>query len=158
MSATLNFLQSEHVLALLIAILIFLTTIFLVIKRWIGFSITLLLLLFALAAGLLINSQQELEHYFSLSTSHSIEEEKSSSDFHKQILQAVEDLKSEVATEKENLQRVMQQVQDIFHSMDIQKQKFQHFIEEVREHFKSDYPLNSSSHDVDAHSSETLKE
>jgi hypothetical protein len=144
MSPALNFLQSEHLLALLIAILIFLTTIFLVAKRWIGFSITLLLLLFSLAAGLLINYQQELLHYLRLSSS-PIEDGMTTEDFHKQMLKAVEDLKLEVSTEKENLRLIMTQVQEIINSMDMQKQKLQNFIEETRERFKTDYPTEPAS-------------
>lgn len=143
MSHALHFLQSEHVLALLIAVLIFLTTILLVVKRWIGFSITLLLLLFSLAAGLIINHQQDLQHYLTFSSSSPEKEGNSSEDFHKHLLQAVEDLKLEVSTEKENLSRVMSQVQEIFESMDMQKQKLQNFIEEVRAQLKADYPTNS---------------
>ncbi len=139
MSSVLNFFQSEHVLALLIAILIFLTTLFLVVKRWIGFSITLLLLLFSLVAGLLINHHQDFQHYLSFSSS-PVKEEVTTADFHKQMQQAMEGLKLEVATEKENLRRVMTQVQEIFNSMDMQKQKLQNFIDEVRERFKTHYP------------------
>lgn len=143
MSSSLNFLQSEHVLALLVTILIFMTTIFLAVKRWIGFSITLLLLLFSLAAGLLINHQQDLQHYFSYSSS-TKGNEVTTEDFHKQMLQAMEDLKLEVTTEKENLHRIMTQVQEIFDSVDAQKQKLQTFIEEAREQFKTDYPSEPS--------------
>ncbi len=144
MPAALHFLQSEQVLALLIAILIFLTTIFLVIKRWIGFSITFLLLLFSLAAGLIINHQKTFQCYVNSQYSSSLEEG-SQGMFHKQVLQAVEDLKLEVQTEKENLRQVMHQVQEIFDLMDVQKQKLQNFIEETRERFKTDYPSTSQS-------------
>lgn len=139
MPSALN-LHSEHILALFIAILIFLTTILLVVKRWIGFSITLLLLIFSLAAGLIINNQQDFQHYLTSSSSSSIHNEKTTEDFHKQILQAMEDLKIEVAAEKDNLRRLVDEVQDVFQSMDIQKQKLQNFIEEVRQRFKSNYP------------------
>ena len=143
-----HILYSEHVLALVVAVLIFLTTILLVVKRWIGFSITLLLLVFALAAGLLINNQQDFQHYLIPSSNSANRGSASSEDFHKQMLQAVEDLKTEVAAEKENLRRVMDQVQDIFNSMDVQKHKLQNFIGEVRQHFKSEQssdPVNSIS-------------
>jgi hypothetical protein len=145
MSSALDTLHSTHVLALLIAILVFLTTILLVVKRWIGFSITLLLLIFSLAAGLIINNQQDFQHYLSSSSSSPSHDEKATDDFHKQMLQAMEDLKSEVAAEKENLRRLMDEVQDIFNSMDIQKQKLQNFIEEVRQRFKADYPASFPS-------------
>lgn len=146
MSYVSHVLQSEHILALLVAVLIFFTTILLVVKRWIGFSMTLLLLIFSLAAGLIINHHQDFQHYLTPS-SKSTHYESSSEDFHKQMLQAVEDLKMEVAAEKENLRRVMDQVQDIFTSMDAQKQKLQHFIGEVRQHFNSEHLLPSDKLD-----------
>lgn len=146
MDQALQFFQSEHVLALIIACLIFLTTILLVVKKWIGFSGALLFLIFSLAAGLLINNQNAFQHYFNAysSTPHSGTDEVSQDAFRKQMLQAVEDLKTEVSAEKENLQHVMHQVQEIVDSIDVQKQKLQQFIEETRERFKADYAPKSS--------------
>lgn len=157
MPPILNFLQSEHVLALLIALLIFLTTILLVVKRWIGFSVTLLLLFFSLAAGLVINHQHDLRHHFAPS-SHLNEEGNSSEDFHQHMLQAMENLKIEMATEKENLKRVITQVQEIFDSVDMQKQKLQSFIEEVRDQFQTNYPVNASPHPIEHPSQSTTSE
>jgi hypothetical protein len=135
MSSVLSFLQSEHVLALLITISIFFITIFLTVKRWIGFSMTFLFLLFALTAGMLVNFQQNIQNYFTSSSNLPIPNEPPSEDFHKQMMQAMENLKVELSTEKEYLLRVMNQVQEIFDSMDMQKQKLQIFIEEVRKQF-----------------------
>jgi hypothetical protein len=152
MSSTLQFFQSTPVVALLIAIFIFATTIFLAVKRWIGFSLTVLFLLFSLAAGLMINHQQMAHYYLgSFPPSHSLTNEETQDAFHAQILQALEDLKLEVKTEKENLRLLMNQVQEIFDSMDVQKRKLQNFIEETRERFKTEYPTQSSiSSDADS--------
>lgn len=127
-----QFFQSEHVIALLVAIAIFLITIGLVIKRWVGFSIALLLLLFSLAAGIVINNHDAFHLYADSQQS------AQKDDFRKQMLQAVEDLQSEINSEKDNLRHVMNQVQDIFEQLDAQKQKLQQFIEETRERFKTD--------------------
>ena len=142
MSQTLQFFQSPPVLALLIALLIFLATILLVVKRWIGFSITLLLLFFSLTAGLIINNQQAFQEYLTAPTHPAGEDSQDA--FQKQMMQALEDLKLEVNTEKENLRRVMNQVKEIFDLMDAQKQKLQNFIEETRERIKTDYPTKQS--------------
>lgn len=142
MNETISFWYSEHLLALIVAFLIFLITIFLVVKQWIGFSIALLLLLFSLAAGLIINNQHSFKQYFN---SYALASSPAEDDhFRKQMVHAVEDLKLEMNTEKENLQRVMNQVQVIVDSFDEQKQKLQHFIEETRERFKTEYSLKSS--------------
>lgn len=144
-----EFLKTEPVLALIIACLIFATTILLVVKRWIGFSLALLLLLFSLAAGLLINNQQAFQLYLNSRTTTNLSSDGESQDtFRKQVSQAVEDLKLEVNTEKENLKRVMHQVQEIVDSIDVQKQKLQTFIDETRVKFKSDTspkPANSET-------------
>lgn len=142
MQPAVDFFSSEHILALLIAVLIFLTTVFLVVKRWIGFSIALLLLLFSLAAGLIVNNQKMFHQYFSSyenSARHS-EDAGAQDAFRKQIMQAVEDLKTEVHAEKENLNQVMTQMAEIVNSIDVQKQKLQNFIEETKERFKTDSP------------------
>lgn len=142
----LNFLSSEHMIAFLVTVSVFLITIFLVVKRWIGFSIASLFLLFALAAGVITNYQQEIHHYLT-GTPYLASPEVPSEDFHKQMAQAVENLKVEITSEKENLQHLMSQVQEIFDSMDKEKQKLHNFIEEVREHFKTDTPTTSPSPD-----------
>jgi len=140
-----DFLLSEHVLAFLIAFLIFLITVFLAAKQWIGFSLALLFLIFSLAAGLIINNQHSLQQYLTAYAETSAPGNESQDAFRKQILQAVEDLKLEMNTEKQNLQRVMNQVQEIVDSIDVQKQKLQHFIEETKERFKTDHPPRSSA-------------
>lgn len=140
-----DFLLSEHVLAFLIAFLIVLITVFLAAKQWIGFSLALLFLIFSLAAGLIINNQHSIQHYFTSYAESSAPGNESQDAFRKQILQAVEDLKLEVNTEKQNLQRVMNQVQEIVDSIDIQKQKLQQFIEETKERFKTDYAPKTST-------------
>ncbi|CAF24351.1 hypothetical protein [Candidatus Protochlamydia amoebophila] len=136
MFLTIIFLQSEPRLALLIAVLIFFITIFLVIKKWIGFSVALLLLIFSLAAGLVIKNQQFFETYAS-EYHHQFHNQENEA-FKKQILQALEDIKKEVNIERENCHQVMNQVQAIFEQMDAEKQKLQLFIEETKEKFKKE--------------------
>jgi len=141
-----EFFQSDHFLALSIALLVFLVALFLAVKRWIGFWITVVLLVFSLAAGILINNQSSLQNFFD-SYSSSAEEHEKEDAFQKQMLQAVEDLKMEMSIEKENLKKVVLQVQEIVDSIDLQKQKVQQFIEETRERFKSEYSQQNPSDD-----------
>jgi hypothetical protein len=152
-----HFFESPHVLALVIAILIFLITIFLVVKRWIGFSLTLLLLIFSLAAGLIINQQQTIRDYLNSSSSSSnpMALNESQDPFHTQVMKALEDLRLEVNTEKENIRHLMSQVQEIFDSMDAQKQKLQNFIDEVQQRFRTDYPIKQSPRMPESHASAT---
>lgn len=137
----LHFFQSPHVIAFFFALLIFLLTLLLVVKRWIGFSITLLLLLFSLLVGLIINYHQDIQNHFnsySATQLAPVNSDSSQDVFQKQILQTVEDLKNEMQTEKENMRQVMSQMQEISNSLDAQKQKLQNFMKETHEHFKTE--------------------
>lgn len=138
-SSLVQFFSSNQVIALLSAVSIFIVTIFLVAKRWIGFPITLILLLFALIAGILINNPQFFSEYSNQYSGLNLEQQE---DFKKQMLQAIDDVKQEVSTEKENLQHLKDQVQDIFNQLDTQKQKLDSFIEETRNRFQSEKPVD----------------
>lgn len=60
-----------------------------------------------------------------------------------QVLQALEDLKSELKAEKENLDHLMDQVEEIVASIEDQKEKLNRFLEEVSHRLKSDYSYKS---------------
>lgn len=140
-SSLVQFFSSNQVIALTSAASIFILTIFLVAKRWIGFSITFILLLFALIAGILINNPQFLNEY-SATSNINLERQEA---FKKQILDAIDEMKLEVSTEKENFLHLKDQMQDIFKQLDAQKQKLENFIEETREHFQNEKHQNSES-------------
>jgi len=135
MSSFLSFFQSEHLYAFLTALIIFLITLLLAAKRWIGFLTALVLLIISLGAGFFVINRQDIRHYFSSSQAN--DEANAPEDFHKHFLKAMENLKTEMSTEKDNLQRVINEVQGIFDSVDLQKQKVQTFIEEFRDHFQA---------------------
>lgn len=134
-SSLVQFFSSNQVIALLSAASILIVTIFLVAKKWIGFSITFILLLFALIAGILINNPQFFSDYANQNTGDILANQES---FKKQMLQAFDDVKHEVNAEKENLQHLKNQVNDIINQLDTQKQKLENFIEETRNHFQSE--------------------
>lgn len=139
MDTFLEFLQTDKVIALISAVFIFFVTILLVSKRWINFPVTLLLLLFAIASGLVISNYHALQSYFHDYNQNGFKKEQEDQEsFKTQLLQAVEDVKTEVSSEKENLRLLKGQVEEIFDLMDVQKQKLKSFIEETREHFKSE--------------------
>jgi hypothetical protein len=145
MHSALDFFQSEHVTALIAALIIFLFTIFLVVKHWIGFWIAFLLLLFSLGAGVIINNPHIFQCDFTSHEPNPLKEDEPQKTFQNQMLQAMEDLRLEVHSEKENLRLLMQQLQEIFDSLDAQKQKLQTFIDETRERFKTEYPSTAPS-------------
>lgn len=125
-------LQNENALAFLAAATVFFVTVFLVAKKWINFSFATLLLLFAIVTGLVIRYQDVfIPHPAS-------KQADPSPAVPTQFLQAFEDLKIEVDTDKDHLNHIMDQVQDIFSEVNAQKLKLQHFIEETRERFHSD--------------------
>jgi len=136
MENLLDFITTNTIFAFLITVFIFIVTIFLVVRQWIGFSMALLLLVFAIAAGTAVRHYNLLKSYIYLS------EEPSQSEFNKQITKVVEDVRMEVSSEKENLHLLMKQVEDLFDQMNQQKIKLQQFIEETTEHFRSEEQKN----------------
>ncbi|MDP1879569.1 MAG: hypothetical protein Q8K60_01355 [Parachlamydiaceae bacterium] len=139
MSALIEFFKSEQFIAFFAATMIFIITIFLVAKQWIGFSMALLFLLFALITGFVINHHEAIKHYFirpPVSQENSINYDQT--EFRTQVKLAVDDLQKELSVEKENIQQVMNQVQEIFGILDAEKNKLENFIEETREHFKQE--------------------
>lgn len=101
--------------------------------------LNVLLLAFALIAGVLINYPHFLEGHPD-SLQNFTQQKVPLIDFQQQIVQAIDELQVEVNTEKENLQKLAYQIQELFDSVDKQKQKLQQFIEETHERFKNDYP------------------
>ncbi len=142
MSVALHFIQSEHMLALLIAVFIFLITIVLTVKHWISFPVTLTLLLFSLAAGLLINHWQAFNQ--SLASSSSNKEAELIGNFHKRLLQEIEELKTEVCTNREDLLQVRNRIKEIADSIAMEKQKLQNFMEEFQGQVNHNQPLHFS--------------
>lgn len=136
-SALVDFFSSSPVVALATAIAVFLITIFLVARRWIGFSTALIFLLFALSAAVLINNPKLFDHYTQGNFTKELEYQET---FNKQILQAIEGMKGEIQSERENIQQLKGQVQDIISQLDSQKQKVENFIEEARKHFQPEEP------------------
>lgn len=147
MSALIEFFKSEQFVAFFVATMIFAVTIFLVAKQWIGFSIALLFLLFALIAGFVINHHEEIKHNFfrmPIAKENSINHDQV--EFRTQMKLAVDDLQKELSVERENIQQMMSQVQEIFEILEAEKNKLENFIEETREHFKKE-DLNERSHE-----------
>jgi hypothetical protein len=131
----------DHVLGFTVALVIFLLTLFLAARRWIGFWTTLVLLVFSLVAGMLADRTHSFRSYFEGAAK--VEDVSlAREDFQSQVLHAVENLKLEVSNEKQNLNKVMGQVQVIFDSLEEQKKKLQSFIVETREHFKIEADAN----------------
>jgi hypothetical protein len=145
MLADTTYLQSDPVLALAVAVVIFLLTILFVVKRWVGFPGACLLLLLALTAGILLNHRQSFHYYDASPQAASLTPVEASIDtFQKQVLLAVEELQREIKVEKENVQQITKQIQEIFASLDTQKQKLQNFIEETRQKFKKEEALKET--------------
>ncbi|MBA2369985.1 MAG: hypothetical protein H0V82_13355 [Candidatus Protochlamydia sp.] len=132
MHPSLKFLESEPVIALLVAAIIFFITLFLVVKQWIGFSLTLLLLVFALVSGFIVNNQHVLDCY-NKENHELVFHGKEDDAFKIQIFQAIEDLKVEVNSEKENIQHMMAQIQEVLNEVDSQKQNLQSFIDSQKD-------------------------
>ncbi len=135
----LNILQSPHLLALALTLLVFLITLLLALRWNIRVLTGVLILICGLAVSLVINYYQEFRSGFHKAPPPSESAEENQKEFSQQMKQAIEDLWKEIQTEKKQLSAVMLQVQEILDSMNAEKMKLQNFIEETRERFQSQH-------------------
>jgi len=96
-------LFSQHALAYGTAAIIFFITLVLAAKRVIGFFLTLLFLLFALAAGMLIANPAVFHHYFEKDASDS----SSTAAFKEDVIKTYDEIKSELEIQKEKLSKLI---------------------------------------------------
>lgn len=151
-SAFVHFFTSNQVAALSSTLLIFFLTIFLVAKRWIGISVAFILLLSSLLVGVLVNNPQFFNEYMDTQgAGNNLEQQ---NEFKKLILQALDDIKSEVHTEKENLHQLKDQVHDMITQVDTLKQKLETFIEETRHQFETEKSNDSKDESKESLSTE----
>jgi hypothetical protein len=136
MEGLLDFLKTNQAIAFITALMIFFVTMLLVVRRVIGFSVTLLLFIFSILAGLVIVHYDTFPACFR--DAYSSNEKEPTKQFDMQILKAMKDLQTEVDNGKETLHLVLNQVQEVFQELEGQKQKLETFIEETQEHFKNE--------------------
>ena len=125
-----SFFTSDPFVAFLIAILIFFFTIFLSVKQWINLPLTLILLLFSLAAGTVVNTQRHLKGYV-LGNSKGLNQ--SSVEFQDQLREAFETIKIELSAEKDSLLKIGSQVEAIFKEVENQSAKIESLFDKTRE-------------------------
>lgn len=107
MNELIDFLTSNTTLAYVTAVVIFIVTIFLLVRRLIGFMVSLLLLAFALISGLAIaNHDLFREILTGFKYDPSITKEDKYTHFKSQLNKTYEELKEEFAEQKERLQEV----------------------------------------------------
>ncbi|MCE2982593.1 MAG: hypothetical protein LW832_03400 [Parachlamydia sp.] len=129
-----SFLKNESLIAFIAGIIVFSLTLLLVVKRWIGFSFAVILLLFALAAGFLIS------HHYAIGTymeggQHVSVQTKEDAAFQEKVWKAIEDLKVEFTYEKDKIALIKTQIEDVIKDLDTQKQQLQIFMEETNTEF-----------------------
>lgn len=104
--------MSTSVVALGVSIVIFLITLVLVVKRLIGFFITLLLLFFAIAAGYAILNHDIVRDYLIQATSKPLPAQEKESTIHqvqRKVLETVEELREELNEQKNRLQHFFEE-------------------------------------------------
>lgn len=131
-SDLINFFSSNSVIALLSAVTIFLITIVLVAKHWIGFPLAFILLLLSIIVGILINNPNFFTNYAELnSNSHLVDQQ---NEFKKSILEALDDVKLEIKNEHENVNQLKKQLENAIEHADKQEQKLEQFIKNSHQH------------------------
>lgn len=105
MNEIIDFLSSNTTLAYLTALIIFIITIFLLVRRLIGFMVSLLLLAFALISGLAIANHDLFREILS---SFKYDPEKNKEDkythFKNKLSNAYEELKEELTEQKQKIE------------------------------------------------------
>lgn len=101
-----NYILTNNVIAYTTAFIIFVVTVFLVVKRLIGFVITLLLLFFAIVSGLAIANMDLFREILRGMVYEKSEERQDVKDdtFKNQVLHAYDELKAQFEEQKKNLQ------------------------------------------------------
>lgn len=103
-----NFLLSNNGLAFGIAFLIFIITLYLVIRRLIGFVITLLLLAFAIVAGFFIANQDVFRDILKTYSGQATPEEQATTEQLKaQFFKAYEEIKTELKQQKDEFSKII---------------------------------------------------
>lgn len=112
MNDLIDFLTSNTTLAYITAVIIFIITVVLLVKRLIGFMVSLLLLAFALLSGLAIANHdlfREVLQNFKYDSSKTPEDK--STHFKNQLLKAYEELKEEFYEQKEKIETMYEAYQ-----------------------------------------------
>ncbi len=108
MQDVINFLLSNNGLAFGVALLIFIITLFLVVKRLIGFVITLLLLTFALVSGFFIANQDLFRSILKGYTSDATPEDRDTvTQLKTQFYKSYEEIKAEIKQQKEEFEKII---------------------------------------------------
>ena len=108
MQDVINFLFSNNGLAFGVALLIFIITLFLVVKRLIGFIITLILLAFALISGFFIANQDLFRSILKGYTSDATPEDREAvTQLKSQLYNSYEEIKEEVLEQKVELEKII---------------------------------------------------
>lgn len=118
MNEFINCVYTTHGLAYATGVVIFVITLWLAAKRFIGLGVTFLFLLFALIAAQSISNQEAIKQYFnnllssSPSTAYKAENttEGEKVDINAKLQKAYDDLKSEFMLEKEKWQKLYDEV------------------------------------------------
>lgn len=105
---------SSHATALAVSAFIFFITLVLVSKQWIGFSVTLLFLVFSLIAGIVISNQDIFRNAITGNPSNHIKDlDFKMTNFNEQVLKSYDSLKAEMEVQKHKLQALSEEVQEL---------------------------------------------
>jgi predicted membrane protein len=109
MQDILDFFATNNGVALIIALVIFIITLILVVKRLIGFVITIILLAFALISGFFVaNADLFRDVLKGLTQSGTPEEKDTVSQLKAQFFKAYEDLKAELKEQKAEFEKIIE--------------------------------------------------
>ena len=130
MDEWINFFLSNQVLAVAVPTLIFFVTVFLVVRRAVGFFLTLLFMLFALASGLAIVNYDVVRTYITENRRDISGLENEFRDMKRELQRVFEDLQSDLNDQRQNARKVLASGRDMLDEMDKQTAEFQAYMQD----------------------------
>lgn len=142
-----NVLFSSQGLAIVIPLVLFMMTLYLVVKRLVSFLITLLLLCFVIFSGLAIVNYQAVGDYIrgDLDGERYQELKQAVTEFRDDLLDAVDCLKSKMLEDQDEMEGMMEKTEEFQSTLEKRIVQLDHLIAETRQQYEGEEELLESS-------------
>ena len=125
-------LMQSHTLAFLVPFMVFVVTVFLVVRRLIGFLITIAFLGFAVVVGVAIANYDVVKHYLPDDNKAQVTQvEKMLKEFRADIERAFSDLHEDFRDQRQSLRRLANSTRDMLDEVDEHTNSFRHFVQDT---------------------------
>lgn len=130
MHSWLAFLVAPQTLSLVLPALVFTATVVLVVRRLIGFFVTLLFLVFALGAGVVIANYDVVRTHLTAQHQSVQSMEGEFADLKRELHRVFEDIQADLKEQRQNARKVHASARDMLDEMDRQKASLREYVQE----------------------------